>query len=156
MIAAVFGLLGVVVGATVSGGVQWLLVRRSDRHAARTAARVVRYELRQFRELLRYSIGSRYWEVRYWISPVRWREHQAALAGACTSDEWSRVEMAYVGLEIVDSWHRQPAGSSEPPNVERDPEKSGMPTILSNVESAMRALNRLAAVDISSTDDDLG
>jgi hypothetical protein len=54
--------------------------------------------------------------------------------------------MAYLGIDIVDSWHRVPPGASGPPNVEPDPEKSGMPTILSNVEAGMHALDRLAAV----------
>ncbi len=144
---AVIGLIGVVIGAGVSGLVQWLMTRRSDRLAARTAARVVRYELRQYRELLQFLIGAGHWEVAYWISPVRWREHQTTLAGACASDEWSRIEMAYSGIEIVDSWHRRPRGSDSAPNVEPDPQKSGMPTVLSNVEAGMNALDRLAAVD---------
>ncbi len=144
---AVIGLIGVVIGAGMSGLVQWLMTRRSDRLAARTVARVVRYELRQYRELLRFAINAGEWEAAYWISPVRWRENQITLAGACASEEWSQIEMAYSGIEIVDSWHRQLPGSSSAPNVEPDPQKSGMPTILSNVEAGMNALNRLAALD---------
>jgi len=109
---------------------------------------VVRYELRQYQELLKYALTAHHWEVRYWISPIRWREHQATLAGACASDEWSRLETAYAGVEIVDSWHRQPPGSSSPPKVEPDPQKSGMPVVLSNVEAGMRALDRLADVAV--------
>jgi hypothetical protein len=145
--AAVIGLVGVVIGASVSGLVQWLMTRRSDRLAARTAARVVRYELRQYESLLKFQLANSHWEVGYWISPVRWREHQATLAAACASDEWSTIEMAYTGIEIVDSWHRQPPGSSSPPNVEPDPQKSGMPVVLSNVKAGVHALDRLAAID---------
>src|SRR6478752_5833487 len=141
---AVIGLIGVVIGAGMSGLVQWLMMRRSDRLAARTAARVVRYELRQYRELLQFLIGARHWDTAYWISPIRWREHQTTLASACASDEWSKIEMAYSGIEIVDSWHRQPPDSSSPPNVESDPQRSGMPTVLSNIEAGMKALDRLA------------
>lgn len=147
MTAAVVGLIGVVVGASMNGLVQWLMTRRADRLNARTAARVVRFELRQYQELLRYSLSTRHWEVGYWISPVRWREHQARLSAACTGEEWSKVEMAYAGVEIVDSWHRPRPGSSEPPNVQKDPEKSGMETILHNVDLGLHALDRLAAVD---------
>jgi hypothetical protein len=147
MITAVIGLIGVIIGAGMSGLVQWLMARRSDRVAARTAARVVRFELQQYRNLLEYSIQAKHWEVGYWISPVRWHEYQITLAGACTSNEWSTIETAYTGIEIVDSWHRQPPGSSAPASVEPDPQKSGMPVILQHVKNGIRVLDRLAALD---------
>ena len=147
MTTAVVGLIGVLVGASVNGLIQWSMVRRSDRLHARTAARLVRYELGQFQELLRYALGEHHWEVGYWISPVRWRENQAILAAACSRKEWSGLETAYAGVEIVDSWHRPAPGSSKPPNVEPNPEKSGMSVILSNVEVGLLALARLADVE---------
>jgi hypothetical protein len=146
MIVAVVGLIGVIVGAAMNGVVQWLGTRRADRLKARTAARVTRYELRSYHELLAYMISSKHWEPAHWLSPVRWREHQTILAEVCRPDEWQNIERAYLGLEIVDSWHRPQDGVRKPRGIEPDPEKSGMPTILTNVDIAMKALDRLAVV----------
>lgn len=146
--AAIFGLIGVLVGASINGFIQWLMARRSEEAEARTAARLVTYELREYQQLLQFTLSTRRWETRLWFSPAIWREHQARLAGACSRSEWTPIERAYLGIEIVDGWHRVPPGSSAPPQVEPDPQASGMPTILTNVEAGMRALERLAAVPV--------
>ena len=148
MTAAIFGLIGVLVGASINGLIQWLMARRSEQNGARTAARLVTYELREYQQLLQFALTSRRWDTGLWFSPAIWRLHQARLAGACSLSEWTPLERAYLGIEIVDGWHRVPPGSSAPPRVEPDPEVSGMPTILTNVEAGMRALERLAAVPL--------
>lgn len=143
MTAAAVGLVGVVIGAVLSGGIQWMLQRRSDNRSAMSAARLVTYELWQYRELLGYQIRNRYWETGLWFHPVRWREFQARLSVACTGSEWQQVTFAYMGIETVDSWHAPTKDGAEP-NVERDPEQSSMPAILETVVQAMEALTRLS------------
>jgi hypothetical protein len=121
--AAIFGLIGVLVGASRNGLVQWLMARRSDVAEARTAARLVTYELREYQQLLQYTLLNRRWETGLWFSPAIWREHQARLAGACSTTEWIPVERAYLGIEIVDGWHRVPPGSSAHPKSSPTPRR---------------------------------
>ena len=142
MTAAVVGLVGVIIGGVLSGGIQWMLQRRSDSRSAMSAARLVKYELGKYQELLKFQIGIRNWQTHLWFPPAQWREHQSILSAACTRSEWLLVTTAYMGIEIVDTWHAPTKDGSEP-NVAKDPKESGMPTILRNIGLAMEALTRL-------------
>jgi hypothetical protein len=52
MVSAVIGLVGVIVGALVTGGFQWWVAARADRLDARTARRMVKAELVDLKVLL--------------------------------------------------------------------------------------------------------
>jgi hypothetical protein len=147
MAAAVTGLLGVIIGASMNGLIQWYSTRRSDQRITRTAARLVAYELLQYRELMTYAVHVGHWEPLYWTSPVRWQSYQSQLASPCTPKEWTDLTRAYLGIEIVDSWHRPQLGVEHPRKVVSDPEAAGIPVILTNVKTALTVLNRLSMTD---------
>jgi hypothetical protein len=92
---ALVGLLGVVVGAIISGGVTFVMARRADAREARTAARLLETELRTLAHaaglLIRHpwasdkpvdALTSSDLRAAIHVPPPRlWQEYQGVLAG---------------------------------------------------------------------------
>jgi hypothetical protein len=105
MAAAIFGLVGVVVGALVTGGVQFVLDRRREQLDVRRATRLVAAELKDAAYL--YAALSRVeeWpaaeghEEDYVLSTTAWNEHRAHLAIPPLNDElWDALVNSYAVL----------------------------------------------------------
>src|SRR4051794_16666667 len=105
MTAAVFGLLGVIVGGVINGVVSAVLARRTERADRRSAARLVRSELVRFRW---QGIAAREVEPDD-LPQLRsagtelWNANRAVLARALADSEWALVARAYAHVEAVQS-----------------------------------------------------
>jgi hypothetical protein len=94
MAQAIFGLVGVVIGALVSGGVAFAIARRTETRKALASARLVQDEL-----------TAAYYELAHpnpavaGLSQWRWVDHQGVLAEALDTQEWTHVTRAYSQIE---------------------------------------------------------
>jgi hypothetical protein len=112
---ALVGLLGVVVGAIISGGATYVMARRSEATQARTGARLLETELRTIAGslglLLREPLvpgdstdALTQDDLRAAIAvpaPRLWHEYRAVLAGVLSSEEWYAVSRAYENIELL-------------------------------------------------------
>jgi hypothetical protein len=101
--AAIFGLLGVVVGAVINGGISALSQRRTERSELRSAARLVRSELVGFRAVALEG-GRRTAEELPQLrnaAPVLWQANRAILSRALDSDDWETVSPAYAHVNAL-------------------------------------------------------
>ena len=106
MQAAIFGLIGVIVGGLVTGGTQLWLEQRREKQAVSRARRLVSGELLNA-ILLLGSAANR--EDKTWtyfgnaaavLPTTAWQEHRAHLAGVLSVELWERLVKEYVLLEI--------------------------------------------------------
>jgi hypothetical protein len=67
---AVFGLIGVIVGALITGGVGWTLGRRREQRDVRAAARLLRNDLVKAEGMLSHTLQQRRWWPRDWELPL--------------------------------------------------------------------------------------
>src|SRR5690349_24072121 len=109
MAPAIVGLVGVIVGAMLSGALTLLTTRRSDKRQARAAGRLLESELRSIAQqllLMRNDLarqaGLRMKESRtilrelFRLPPtVAWETHKSLLASLLTTAEWYAVAKAY-------------------------------------------------------------
>ena len=103
MNAALLGLLGVVVGAIITGIAPMLVQRRTDRLERRSAARLVRSELVRFRNLA-FAAGQHSPEhlpQLHQIEPVLWLSYRALLARVLADKDWILVARAYAHVDAV-------------------------------------------------------
>ena len=96
MTAAVFGLLGVIVGGFLNGFVTYRLEVRKERAAARAAARLLMAPAHSAWAELDFAISVRkWWPLRYGaLEEVEavWNEHRQLLAAHGLSlDDWTTV-----------------------------------------------------------------
>jgi hypothetical protein len=106
---AVIGLIGVIVGALISGTGTFLLARRQEARQARAAARLLEVELRAVAadlHLLRESLqasdshGDLRSGLRLPPQPA-WTEHKPLLAAVLTASEWYAVAAAYESIDSL-------------------------------------------------------
>jgi hypothetical protein len=92
-LAAIFGLLGVIVGAVVNGAATALFQRRVERSDQRSAARLVRGELIRFWTLAREAAQRSPEDLPQLrdIAPILWQSYRAVLARALTEEDWVLV-----------------------------------------------------------------
>jgi hypothetical protein len=105
---AIFGLVGVVVGAVISGGVAFFMERRRDRQKARASARLLEEELEPFvgalyqlrASLLKENEAAFQVFIGQWNSFTLdlWTSRREALATTLAIEEWYSVMYAYVAL----------------------------------------------------------
>jgi hypothetical protein len=104
VIAAIFGLVGVVLGGLLSGGVTYIMERRREQHETRAASRLLAEELRRaisfIHGVLRPIEGD--WQSRAFaeLDLDVWKQNRALLASALREDAWTDVASAF---EIVES-----------------------------------------------------
>jgi hypothetical protein len=123
--AAIVGLVGVLVGAIVSGGATYLMARRAERRKARAAAWLVKDELERVET-----------ELRRWhkmlVEPIRrdmvglviperiavnqlltlpepavWDEHKPMLAETLETKHWYALAAAYDCIDVLCSLRRE-------------------------------------------------
>lgn len=93
MSSALIGLIGVVVGAVLSGGFQWLRDRRASALERTIAARLLMSELGDMQMRARFAVARGVW----WPDPhetVRWDQHATSLATVPVF-EWLDILAAY-------------------------------------------------------------
>jgi hypothetical protein len=148
MTAAIFGLLGVVVGAVINGTISSLSQRRTERSDLRSAARLVRSELVGFRALA--VEGSRRTadelpQLRD-AAPVLWQGNRAVLSRALDSDDWEAVARAYAHVDAVLSVLVFEADGSLVDWRKREAQRL-LEALVEPAERAARALRGVAGVD---------
>jgi uncharacterized membrane protein len=101
MAAAVFGLIGVIVGGVINGAVSWWLERGRQSSDAQSAGRLVQSELVFFRAAAREI--QLHWptelpQLRHAGNPL-WQSNRAVLSRALRDEDWDAVQRAYAGIE---------------------------------------------------------
>jgi hypothetical protein len=101
--AAIFGLVGVVVGALVNGAVAAWRQRVSARSKLLTAARLVQEELVRYRSLALAASRRPPEELPQLqhCEPVVWQSNRAVLAWALDDDVWRVIARAYAGVDAL-------------------------------------------------------
>jgi hypothetical protein len=106
MEAAVFGLVGVVLGGLLTAGTQLWLEHRRERRAISRAKRLVSGELLHAILILRTEADRSDGTWMFFDDAARvlpttaWGEHRAHLAELVSEEVWERLVMAYAMLEI--------------------------------------------------------
>jgi hypothetical protein len=103
MTAAIFGLLGVIVGALVNGGVASIVRREARRGERRVAARLVLAELDALETTLSVSSDARVALEDFPLDTDAWHANSAVIAHTLNHSEWSRVSGAYGMLHMLNS-----------------------------------------------------
>lgn len=106
---AIIGLIGVFIGALLSGTATFIMARRAEARQARAAARLLETELRtvagdlyQLTTALKYPDDYADWRTMLRLPPQRaWDAHKALLATVLTSPEWYAVATAYESLDAL-------------------------------------------------------
>jgi hypothetical protein len=98
MTAAIFGLVGVLVGGLLATTGQYLLGVRNEYAAATVAARLIGAELNMLCALVRSGAGNQ--DPSALDTPV-WGSQQAAFALVVPNGHWDAVESAYVLLAAL-------------------------------------------------------
>ena len=103
MSAAIFGLIGVVVGAVMNGALSMLAQRRTERADLRSAARLVRTELVGFRALALESARRAADELPqlHGATPVLWHGNRALLSRGLAVKDWEAVALAYAHVDAL-------------------------------------------------------
>jgi hypothetical protein len=107
MAAAIFGLVGVIVGAVMQGGAVWLMESRREDWAARKAGRLLARALTRCRFVLKAGHdGAASWgmiAVEINEALARWPEHSDLLAGTIKRDEdWNEIVGAVEALQRLE------------------------------------------------------
>jgi hypothetical protein len=105
MTAAIFGLIGVVVGGVLNGLVNALLQGRVDRSTQRSAALLVRTELVKFSSLALAAMQRPPDELPQLqnATPVLWQSQRAMLARGLSDADWTAVARAYAHMDALAS-----------------------------------------------------
>jgi hypothetical protein len=99
MTAAIFGLLGVIVGGVLNGVVTWRIERFRERQDAKAAARLAHVELGNARsgfDAYAFRPGpDTMAQLQEFLTDDVWREHRPLLARVLDPPEWLAVSAAY-------------------------------------------------------------
>jgi hypothetical protein len=116
--SALIGLIGVAIGALLSGLATFLLARRAEKQQARAAARLLEAELRQIigrldlltsnpivdgrppRHLPKLGLVA-LCDILSAPKPQLWDEHKAILAAVLSIDDWYAVATAYESIDAL-------------------------------------------------------
>jgi hypothetical protein len=117
-IAAIFGLVGVVVGGLLNAATTAWSDRRRGASATRAASRLVRNELRFIGAHLAASSRAGVYgpEADEPLPRGQWEQHSGQLAASLDDDLWESVSMAHAmvaSLEVSMSMHATPPVKSD-------------------------------------------
>jgi hypothetical protein len=105
MTAAIFGLLGVLVGGVLSSAGDAWLDRRRQLLEGLAAARLVGSEMHGLDVEIRAMTGFRTRGANELSTPV-WHEHRTALAGLLASKDWRLISGAYGMVALAEEVRR--------------------------------------------------
>ena len=96
MTAAIFGLIGVIVGGLLNVGVTYLFERQRGKSAAQTASRLVYQELMVNGAAVEVAAVHKDWKpLKENLVTIDWEANRVVFAGALPDDEWSPLVRAY-------------------------------------------------------------
>jgi hypothetical protein len=99
MTAAIFGLIGVVVGALVTGIVQWRLERRRETTNRRAAMRLLAADFAVSQALIRPVLETGAWGSERIPLPLEaYGEYRGVISAELNKAAWKYVEGAVLGL----------------------------------------------------------
>ena len=110
MAEAIFGLVGVIIGAVVASVGDLALERRRERKAVRRAARLVGFELVEIYAVLgAAAIGRDPFpaDKKERLSTNAWQDFRDTLAGGLAAEAWTRLATAYRVIEMVNGLARE-------------------------------------------------
>jgi hypothetical protein len=142
LVPAVVGLAGVVLGALISGILDWRHDTRREGRRVRSAARLLRSDLFIVSRVLRNGIARREVPGFIGLGLPSWREQRDVLADALDDDAWSlvsagcsRVQALADAQELAPRWSRGRLKEEDIPRLDK---------ALSDVVLAYEALGPLA------------
>lgn len=103
MTAAVFGLIGVIVGACINGGVAFWARSKALRAERRVSARLVYEELDGLETTLSVSADARILLEDLPLPTPEWLAHKTTLAAGLNQTEWVCLSGAYASITLVNS-----------------------------------------------------
>jgi hypothetical protein len=133
MTAAIFGLVGVVVGGLITGWFAYGLERRKDRASLRQAQRRVALELGRLIVALDLVTRARSLALPDALRTDVWRSEENVLARHLSDREWEILGLFYLGIESL----RQ--------RIEAQPDDSLSSEELERVEHLIEAASRSRA-----------
>jgi hypothetical protein len=96
MTAAVFGLIGVVIGALITGGTNYFLQVRAERREVRAVARLMLQDLSGSADLIRFALDRDEPQLlEDSFNEEEWKRHHLLLARHLSDDEWDAVALGY-------------------------------------------------------------
>jgi hypothetical protein len=103
---AIFGLVGVIIGALLTGLSNYLFARRKDRLAARVAARLVRDDLYAVASWVEDGITQGKWPVNVGscIDIGIWKEQRIHIATVTEYSDYAKVAQAIVSVGRLNNW----------------------------------------------------
>ncbi|MEV0084765.1 hypothetical protein [Saccharopolyspora sp. NPDC050642] len=103
MTAAIFGLVGVIIGGLLTGLVDFMLERRRERNDARAASKLLRSQLNDARTAVVVALEGREWPLGWndkaWAQS--WSVYWSALAGRMADDAFLKLAEAYNYMELL-------------------------------------------------------
>lgn len=101
MTAAIFSLVGVVVGGVLTGIVQAVQQWRAYRIETRAGARLLSAELSRLQLILEEYLGGEFAGVVKLPAIAAWPEYRAVMARALNAEDWIAVAGAYERLAVL-------------------------------------------------------
>ncbi|HEV8459578.1 MAG TPA: hypothetical protein VGQ38_02630 [Gaiellaceae bacterium] len=103
--AAIFGIIGVIVGGLINGAVSWLAQRRKEESTALSAKRLVATELGTWVTLARAAAARPPDELPQLrnATPKIWQSNRGVLARSLGDVEWELLATAYAHVDALES-----------------------------------------------------
>jgi hypothetical protein len=141
MTAAIFGLVGVIVGGLINAAVAAWQARQADKASARTGARLVALELGGAAAVLMLNPHQ---EGRRQFSDAAWRAYRDALARTLSDEDWDVLTQAY---EVIEGSDAHVIARAIAPKA--DPKAPGSPT-RSDYDLVLDAYSRMQRIGLPS------
>jgi hypothetical protein len=149
MLAAIFGLLGVLVGALANGIVSGALDRVREGRRAVVAARLVQDDLNYLHAVLSSEVGEGIWNrLTPGQSPLTfdsWPEGRDLLAEHLTFEEWAVVTVAARQAHLM--MYRVPLNPHKPGDFMSTPEQENLETMVPDLWNGAKILTPLSRGD---------
>jgi hypothetical protein len=149
VIAAIFGLLGVLIGAVANGFVSVALGRGRDARAATVAARLVQDDLTYLHAVVASEAEEGVWKrLTHGQSPLAfesWAYGRELLAAHLSFAEWALVSVAARQAQLA--IHRAPLNPHEPGTPMSASAKANLETMLPDLWNGTQILQPLAHAD---------
>ena len=150
MAQAIFGIIGVIVGGLLTAVAQWHSERSRLRRDTIAASRLVRHELAQAYEVLRFAVDRESVAIIA-DTPIpldRFNAAQGLLAAELNSEQWETISKAYRGIDFVNNAARRHEGIDDEELGRFDSQNASM--VASDVSEALGAVNPIAGKTFSS------
>lgn len=103
MLTATFGLVGVLLGASIAAWVAWEQDRRRDRDDVRLAARLVAAQFERNVDWLDEAVKATQWEAMptEGVALDDWREYRTQLARGMSAESWDSASLSARRTHLV-------------------------------------------------------